>query len=156
MDKIKYVDFHCDGRFPEGKAIAASFAMLSPGSKALANPLGVAASIPINRNPVKYDYNKFHLYLILLLTTATSEKYTMYDLKTTDYNSKTILPSALNIYLLIQLSLHSFFNMTLKTLLVKWKAISEDSCGKTKYARPHRQRIVNNSFATSNRRSIDF
>ena len=43
-------DFHYCGRFPGGKALAASFAMLSPGSKALANPLGVAASISISKN----------------------------------------------------------------------------------------------------------
>ncbi|MBU0904114.1 MAG: hypothetical protein KKF57_02925 [Firmicutes bacterium] len=43
---------------------AASFAMLSPGSKALANPLGVAVSIPINTNPGKYDDNKFSYYLL--------------------------------------------------------------------------------------------
>jgi len=46
--KIMNVDFHCDERFPEGNALAASFAMLSPGSKARANLLGVVASISIN------------------------------------------------------------------------------------------------------------
>ena len=83
---VKKIDFHCDGRFPEeanrmlvSQTLpqdvaflvcvpfrAASFAMLSPGSKALApaawlsvhkpfaNPLGVASLIPINRNPSKY------------------------------------------------------------------------------------------------------
>ena len=29
-------DFHCEGRFPGGTALAASFAALSPGSKARA------------------------------------------------------------------------------------------------------------------------
>ena len=45
---ILEADFHCAGRFPEGKALATSFAVLSPGSKALADPLGVAASITIS------------------------------------------------------------------------------------------------------------
>ena len=53
---------------------------------------------------------------------------------------------------------NSNFSVTIILLhtVGKWSAISEDSCGKTKYARPLRQRIVHNSFATSNCRSIGF
>ena len=88
---VKKIDFHCDGRFPEeanrmlvSQTLpqdvaflvcvpfrAASFAMLSPGSKALApaaslsvhkpsaNPLGVAASISINRTSYEFEDIKF-------------------------------------------------------------------------------------------------
>ena len=48
--KKEMADFHCCGRFPGGISLAASFAMLSPGSKVHANPLGVAASISISKD----------------------------------------------------------------------------------------------------------
>ena len=66
--KKEMADFHCCGRFPGGISLAASFAMLSPGSKVHANPLGVAASISISKDYSKYsacDRNSAS-YLILI------------------------------------------------------------------------------------------
>ena len=100
------VDFHFGGRFPEGKALAASFAELSPGSKTLAIPLGVATFISINLNKYLYYSTTFHNRL--------------------DRES----------FLYIKLT-HSKI-LFLNFFIGKWSAISEDSCGKTKDARPHR------------------
>jgi len=56
-------DFHCSGRFPGGTALAASLAGLSPGSKARANPLGVATSISISKSKSE-KYSLHHKWYI--------------------------------------------------------------------------------------------
>ena len=62
-------DFHCSGCFPGDKVLAASFTLLSPGSKALApaaslsvhkpsaDLYGVTAFISISNIKKKYDSN---------------------------------------------------------------------------------------------------
>ena len=69
--KIEVADLHCSGRFPGGIALAASLAMLSPGSNAhapaaslsvqkpSANPIGVAASISIRIRSVRVSLHLF-------------------------------------------------------------------------------------------------
>ena len=98
-------------------------------------------------SPPSFQSKEIGEYIDIIMCVFTHIRINTIDFITANYkfNSATCL-------------LKNYLNLHASTYYLggKWLTISEDSCGKTKHARPNRQRIVHNSFATSNRRSIGF
>ncbi len=111
-----------------GQDFSRLLAKLSPGSSVLApaaslsvhkpsaDSAGVAGSIPINRN----------LYELMIVS-ACILRYIQLII---------LIPYYLFVKFFLAIIICNRYSVN--NLVCKWSANSEDSCGKTKYARPHR------------------